>query len=120
MERFEMLDRDSQLESLDAALKNDRVERSPLVRVLAIGKSLGDERESFELTALEVRAAGAVLYWRAITPADQSFALPQFVVTDDLGTRYEVFVARWVSLDGLSRGEAAVVPRPTESAATVR
>jgi len=104
----------------DQALKNDLVERSPLLRVVAIGVSFRHEPETVELVALELRAAGTVLHWLVRASRDQNVGQPTFVVTDNLDNNYQAFTSRWVSMEGLSRGESVLVPPPRAAADRLR
>jgi hypothetical protein len=117
---FRMPDRDLDLSALDAALQDDAVERSSLVRVVAIGKVVAWDARRIELTALEIRGTGAVLLWRTAGSSEEFEVPPAFALSDDVGTTYHAFVARFSSHDGLSLGEAVVVPAPPATATVIR
>jgi hypothetical protein len=70
---------------------------SPLKRVIGVGRMAHAAGIAVELLAIEVRAAGAIVYWRATPVADQVLWDADVVVSDDRGTTYR-------SLDGASEG----------------
>jgi hypothetical protein len=93
---------------------------SPLRRVVGIGRVAGDAGISVELIALEIRDAGCVLYWKAHSEHPGPLGEPQFVVSDDAGTKYGVRPAGWSGSGREVKGEALVVPGPPEDATTMR
>ncbi|MEK6720478.1 MAG: hypothetical protein AABZ33_07375 [Chloroflexota bacterium] len=105
---------------MDAAMKYDAVERSRLERVVAIGRALAREEVSVEVLALEIRTAGSLLHWRAKAPPDAQVRLPEFAVSADVDERYQVFVARWTSSEGMAQGEAVIVPAPRQGSTRLR
>ena len=102
------------------ALQHDAVQRSPLVRVVAIGQDVEFEGLMLELIALEIRLAGAVLYWRAQSTGEHLTGGPDFAVTDDVGTVYTLLPPTWVASEGLANGDTHLVPPPPETARTMR
>ena len=93
---------------------------SPLRRVIGIGQVARDASVSVELIALEIRAAGCVLYWKAHSAPERLLGEPQFVVGDDAGTAYGVRPAGWTGSGREMKGEALVVPGPPAGAATMQ
>ena len=93
---------------------------SPLQKVVGIGQVAGDAGVSVELIALEIRAAGCVLYWKAHSDQERPLGEPQLVVSDDAGTEYGVGPGGWAGSGREMKGEALVVPGPPEEAATMR
>ena len=72
---------------------------SALVRVIGVGRAMEVRGISVELLAIEVRADGAIVYWRATTVDDQVLWGADVVLSDDRGTNYR-------SLDGTSEGNS--------------
>jgi hypothetical protein len=95
-----------------AALQHEMIQRSPLVRVVAIGKAVEDDGVVLELIALEIRDVGAVLYWKAQPVGEYVLGGPDFVVTDDVGTVYTFLLPTWVSSEGVAKGNTDLVPPP--------
>jgi Clp amino terminal domain, pathogenicity island component len=96
------------------------VAASPLRRVVGIGQVAADADVSLELIALEIRAAGCVLYWKAHTVPERLLGEPQFIMSDDAGTDYGVRPAGWSRSGREMKGETLVVPGPPEEAASMR
>lgn len=71
---------------------------SPLNRVIGVGRMVEARGIPVELLAIEVRAAGAIVYWRATTVDDQVLWAADVALSDDQGTTYR-------SLDGASEGD---------------
>jgi hypothetical protein len=102
-----------------AALQHDMIQRSPLVRVVAIGKAVEHDGVVLEQIALEIRDVGAVLHWKAHPVGDYVLGGPDFVVTDDVGTVYTLLLPTWVSSEGM-KGNTDLVPQPPSHAGTMR
>jgi hypothetical protein len=96
------------------------VHLSPLVRVVAIGQQVEADGVRVELIALEVREAGAVLYWRAFATKDRILGLAVIEVSDDLGGEYRVFLGGGGGGERAWSGETNVVPAPTAGASILR
>jgi hypothetical protein len=94
--------------------------RSPLVREVAIGHQVEADGVRVELIALEVREAGAVLYWRAFATKDRILGLAVIEVRDDLGGEYRVFLGGGGGGERAWSGESNVVPAPTAGASILR
>ena len=90
-----------------------------LDRVVTIGQTASDAGVRLELLALEVRAAGCVLHWRAHTAA-RLVVRPEFVVRDDAATDYTVRPAGSSGSLGDQQGQALIVPAPPGAAHTMR
>jgi hypothetical protein len=71
---------------------------SALDRVIGVGRTSEVRGISVELLAIEVRAGGAIAYWRARTVDDQVLWGAVVALSDDRGTDYR-------SLDGASEGD---------------
>lgn len=67
-------------------------------RVIGVGKVVHAAGIPVELLAVEVRDAGAIIYWRATPAADQLLWGADVALSDDRGTTYR-------SLDGASEGD---------------
>jgi hypothetical protein len=93
---------------------------SPLRRVVGIGQVAADADVSVELIALEIRAAGCVLYWKAHSVPERLLGEPQFVMSDDAGTEYGVRPAGWTGSGREMKGEALVVPGPPTEATNMQ
>ncbi len=78
---------------------NVQVIVSPLNRVIGVGRSVQVRGIPVELLAIEVRAAGAIVYWRATTVDDQILWGADVALSDDRGTTYR-------SSDGASEGDS--------------
>ena len=61
---------------------------SPLDRVIGVGRVVEVRGISVELLAIEIRAAGAIVYWRARTVDDQMLWGAEIELSDDRGTAY--------------------------------
>jgi len=96
------------------------VHLSPLVRVVAIGQQVEADGIRVELIALEVREAGAVLYWRAFPTEDRMPGLAVIEVSDDLGGEYRVFLGGGGGGERAWNGETNVVPAPTTGASILQ
>ena len=96
------------------------VHTSRLVRVVAIGKQVEADGIRVELIALEVREAGAVLYWRAFAAVDGILGLAVIEVSDDLGGEYRVFLGGGGGGERAWNGETNVVPAPMTGASILR
>ena len=72
---------------------------SALDQVIGVGRTVEVRGISVELLAIEVRAAGAIAYWRARTVDDQVLRGADVALSDDRGTGYR-------SLDGASEGDS--------------
>jgi hypothetical protein len=103
-----------------AALQHDVIQRSPLVRVVAIGKSAAHDGVVLELLALEIRDAGAILHWKARPVGEYVLGGPDFVISDDVGTAYTLLQPTWVSSEGMVKGNTDLVPPPPVDAETMR
>lgn len=92
---------------------------SGLDRVIAVGRTVENAGIAVELTAVEVRQAGAIAYWRA-RPSEELLAIYADVrVTDDRGT---VYTAREAAHDGSAlywAGQSVFFPSPPSGARLV-
>lgn len=99
------------------------VASGPLVRVIAIGRAVEDVDVTVELIALEVRAAGSILHWKAHPAREQQLGDIgdiDAVVTDDLGTIYSAFSSRVSGTDSDRKGELTITPVPPADASSMR
>jgi hypothetical protein len=97
-----------------AALQHEMIQRSPLVRVVAIGKAVEDDGVVLELIALEIRDVGAVLYWKAQPVGEYVLGGPDFVVTDDVGRSTRSSYRRGCPARGWPRATRTLFrPRPS-------
>jgi hypothetical protein len=67
------------------------------------------------LIALEVRELRSILYWRAHCAADRLLGYPSFVVSDDVGTEYDVLPTSSNGGGGEFSGELWVSPIPSDA-----
>lgn len=89
-----------------------KIDRSSLVRVLGIAETVETEGIRVELIALEIRAAGAVLYWKAHS-RDQGILGPaDLAMTDDAGTKYQVLATAGSGGEQSWNGQYTVSPAP--------
>jgi hypothetical protein len=63
---------------------------SPLNRVIGVGKVVEVRGIPVELLAIEIRAAGAIVHWRARTVDDQMLWGAAVALSDDRGTTYQL------------------------------
>jgi hypothetical protein len=89
---------------------------SRLVRVVPVGQAMDADGVLIELTAIEMREAGAVLLWRTVTGDDRMLGPPDVSVGDDAGTEYEINWGSWSGSDHESRGETRFRPSPPTEA----
>jgi ATP-dependent Clp protease ATP-binding subunit ClpA len=111
----------------DSPLENARgkvdVDESPLQRVVAIdligAKGVGSD-VSLELIALELRAAGCNLHWKARSRKKPLGRGVELKVSDDLGTAYRTWSSWWTGSGNEARGEILIVPPPPPGAAAMQ
>lgn len=97
-----------------------KVEASPLDRVVAIGKVASASGMLIEVIALEIREAGAILYWNATSDDERIAGGPDVVVTDDAGTSYATRRSRSSGTLRRMSGQVIIIPSPPPSAKTMR
>lgn len=85
---------------------------SPLVRVIPVAQTVEAHGVTVDLIAIEVRAAGAVVYWRARASRDVPMVMAEVSVSDDQGTAYHVMPAQSGGGEREWQGESLVVPPP--------
>jgi hypothetical protein len=95
------------------------IEDGPLDRVIAIGRVEAHPGVSLELIALEVRAAGSLLHWKASFDGQPLRVDPELKVGDDLGTVYHTRPLSWSRSGRDARGQTAIVPPPPTDAAVL-
>lgn len=89
------------------------VEGSQLIRVIPVGVSLHLDGGGFvEITAIELRAAGGLVLWRA-SNSQVLMGVPDLVVKDQNGTSYVATIAWLEGPDTARRGASAFTPAPT-------
>jgi ATP-dependent Clp protease ATP-binding subunit ClpA len=109
--------------ALEVARAKVDVDESPLQRVVAIGLAGANGAPGdvlIELTALELRAAGANLHWKArsaVKPLGRGIELH---VSDDLGTQYRTWSSWRTGSGNEARGEILIVPAPPNRAAVMQ
>jgi hypothetical protein len=103
-----------------AALLRDAVRKSRLVRVVEIGGADEHSGLTLQLLTLEIRVSGAVLHWKAQPVTDKVQGGPDFIIGDDLGSIYSVFVGTWTAIDGVLQGTTIFVPPPPGPARAMR
>ncbi|HEV8699000.1 MAG TPA: hypothetical protein VGQ89_14990 [Candidatus Limnocylindrales bacterium] len=92
-----------------AAIQGDWVR---LVRVVAIGQEIDVADVRVELIALEVRDAGAILYWKAYPAVERMLGDMNVTVSDERGTDYTTFPAGGGSGGREWKGELSITPAP--------
>jgi hypothetical protein len=95
------------------------VEDGPLDRVVAIGRVEVHPGVSLEVIALEIRATGSLLHWKAGFDGQPFRVDPELSVHDDLGTVYEARPSSWSRSGRVARGQIAIVPSPPAGAAVM-
>lgn len=89
---------------------------SQLDRVVAVGRSAETAGIAVELTAIEIRRAGAIAFWRA-RPVNELMLFDADVrVTDDQGTEYTSLAAGHEGSALHWSGQSAFVPAPSSGA----
>ena len=89
------------------------VESSPLIRVVAIGRASEAADVRVELIALEVRAIGAILFWKAYPSVDRMLGDPIISVDDEFRTDYQIISVGGGGTGRVWRGEAHIIPSPS-------
>jgi hypothetical protein len=95
------------------------IESGALERVIAIGRVEVHPGVSLELIALEVRAAGSLLHWKADFDGQPVRLGPELRARDDLGTVYQARPLSWSRSGRVARGQIAIVPSPPADAAVL-
>jgi hypothetical protein len=90
------------------------LERGRLVSVVAIGQTVEDQDVRVELIALEVREAGAVLYWRAYPTEDRWLGDIRLDITDARGTEFLTLPMGGGGGGGQWSGTVGIVPAPPD------
>jgi hypothetical protein len=85
---------------------------SPLDRVVAVGKTAEVAGVRVELTAVEIRGSGAILFWRARPVGDLMLLYADIRATDDRGTAYESHPAGHEGSSLHWAGQSVLVPPP--------
>ncbi len=89
-----------------------RVAADPLRRVVGLGQVVTEAGVTVELIALEIRDAGAILYWRARPDLERPLGEPQLAVRDDAGTDYVVRSIGGTGNERETKGEILITPAP--------
>jgi hypothetical protein len=92
------------------------VPSSPLVRVIAVGLSVTASHVMVDLIAIEVREAGAVIYWRALAARDTPMLMADVAVSDDQGTKYTVAPSEGGGGEREWHGQTTILPPPPPGA----
>jgi hypothetical protein len=104
---------------MESADRYKQLEESALVRVIGVGRAIDAGAVRFELIALELRSAGAIVYWKAYTREPVFLGQAVVTMTDESGTTFEVFPASGGGGENLWIGQSNVTPRPRDGT-TVR
>jgi len=88
------------------------LETSRLVRVIAIGHEVDVADVRVELIALEVRDAGAILYWKAYPALERMLGDIKVTISDERGTEYTTFPAGGGGGGREWKGELSITPAP--------
>ena len=96
------------------------VQASPLRRVIGVGMTASDSGISVELIAIEVRATGAVVYWKAHPEPGRTLGEPEIRVEDDQGTAYSTHHIGGSGSGRETKGEVLLVPAPPDTATEIR
>jgi hypothetical protein len=99
---------------MESADRYKQLEESALDRVIAVGRAVGAGAVRFELIALELRSAGAILYWKAYTNEPVFLGLAVVAMTDESGTEFEVLPASGGGGENVWSGRSNVTPRPKD------
>jgi hypothetical protein len=95
------------------------IEDGALDRVIGIGRVEAHGGVSLELIALEIRAAGSLLHWKAGFDGQPFRVDPELHAQDDLGTVYETRPLSWSRSGRVARGHISIVPPPPPAAAVL-
>lgn len=90
------------------------VEGSELIRVIGLGAAVEDEGVRVELISLELRAAGAILHWKARSVPGRMLGNAEVVVHDDQGTDFRAFQSGGGGSAEHWSGEIIIAPPPTD------
>jgi hypothetical protein len=83
-----------------------------LRQVVGIGMAATDAGVTVELIALEIRDAGAILYWRARPDLERPLGEPQLALRDDAGTDYVIRSIGGTGNERETKGEILITPAP--------
>ena len=111
---FDPLPPDEMSRLMESADRYKQVEESALDRVIAVGRAVDAGAVRFELIALELRSAGAILYWKAYTDEPVFLGQPVVAMTDESGTEFDVFPASGGGGENVWSGQSNVSPRPKD------
>jgi hypothetical protein len=89
---------------------------TPLDRVIAIGQTVETAGINVELLAIEVRTAGALLYWRARPVRELMLLSADVVASDDQGTTYRSLPAGHEGSAIHWSGQSVLIPPPPRNA----
>lgn len=89
---------------------------SPLVRVVSVAQVVEAGGIAVELLAIEVREAGALLYWRAHPPEGIVLMSATVSISDESGTMYRVSPAQSSGSALQWEGQTFVIPAPSAHA----
>jgi hypothetical protein len=96
------------------------VNAGQLRRVIPIGQAVEVSGTRVELIAMEIRDAGAIVYWKAFTDQERLIGPIQAEVSDDRGTDNKASSMEYGGSDNMWKGELVVTPAPPPDVRTVR
>jgi hypothetical protein len=83
-----------------------------LQRVIPIGQVVEASEVRVELIAMEVREAGAYVYWKAVSTEERLLGAIQAEVSDDRGTVYTTHTGEYGGGGSVWKGQFIVKPAP--------
>jgi hypothetical protein len=108
------------LERLREFVPQLEVNAGPLRRVIPIAQAVEVSGTRVELIAMEIREAGAIVYWKAFTSEASLIGPIQADVSDDRGTVYRTHSMEYGGSDTMWKGELVVTPAPPPEVRNVR
>jgi hypothetical protein len=95
------------------------VAAGPLRHVVGIGMAAADTGVVLELIALEIRDAGAILYWKARLDPERLLGQPRLTVRDTAGADYVARPTGASSTEREAKGEILITPAPPDGAVLI-
>jgi hypothetical protein len=106
---------DEALAEDDPEEEPERQDLSPLRRVIGVGQTATAGGISVELIALELREQSMAIYWRSEAASHADCDLPEIVVHDSAGARYQGLLGSGGGSGQVFRGHFVAVPAPPDN-----
>jgi hypothetical protein len=96
------------------------IDRSQLLHVIGVGMVASDQGITIELIAIEIRALGGIVHWRAEfgNTVHPDAGAPEVEVADNLETEYWSLPPSWTADNARSVGATYFRPAPPAGAAS--